>query len=286
MCCLGTLAAAGLARRAGAVEMQPDDFIALPAGVSVFLNYASYSRSSRLDTPRGSVDAKLESYLELPRYAYFFSLGPFVADINLLVPVVEIPSARVGATTIEGASGIGDPEIVSTVWLINDPSKQQYLGVAGYLSVPLGKYERDRAINPGTHRWSGTLQLGYWRGLNDHVGVELVADATWYGDNNDFGQAPSARLEQDVTGSAQAWVRYTFSPQTSAALGYYASTGGAQHVNSVGNGTSTQFQQVRLSLAQSLTPGVQLYGEVTRDTARADGFRQDVGVLIRILKAF
>jgi hypothetical protein len=286
MCGLGALVTAGLTGRANAVEMQPDDFIALPAGLSVFLNYASYSRSARLDTPGGSADAELESYVELPRYAYFFHLGPFVADINLLVPMVDIPEARVGATNIEGTSGIGDPELVSTVWVVNDPSKQEYLGVAGYLSVPVGAYDRDRPINPGTHRWSGTLQVGYWRGLSEHIGLELIADATWYADNNDFGPVPSGRLQQDVTESAQAWIRYTFSPKTYAAVGYYASTGGEQHVNSVGNGTSTQFQQVRCALAQSLTPSVQVYGEVTRDTAREDGFRQDVGVLIRVLKAF
>lgn len=279
------LAANAFAPAALAVEMQPDDFIPAPAGTFLFLDYNYYAKSTELDVGGAKLDADFESYVNLLRAAYYYDLGPFAANVNFILPVVDIPNVNVAGTTIDGERGVGDPILITPVWFVSNKETKQYLSVVGYYFIPLGNYDRDQPINAGTNRWAVTGQIGYWGGITEKLGVELWADGTWYQDNDDF-TAASATLAQDATYTVGAWLRYDFSPKTYAALGYYASMGGAQSVNGVDINTATEFQRIRVAGAHFIAKEWQLYGEVAFDVAREDGFRQDVGTLIRLLKIF
>lgn len=283
---VAALCSLALTGKASANEMQPDDFVALPVGTHIFLNYASWSHSDRLNgADQVKTPADVSTFVNVPRYAYFFKVGPFVADINLLVPIIHVDDVRVGSSRLRGVSGVGDPQLVSTVWVVNDPKRREYLGVVGYLSVPLGQYDPKRPLNAGSNRWTESVQLGYWKGLTHKVSVEVVGDVTWYG-NNHNADASQADLQQATTTSGQVWLRYDLDPKTYLAGGYYAATGGDQRLNGVLTGVATRYQKVRFAAARSLPHGMQIYGEISTDVARTDGFRQDFGALLRLAKAF
>ena len=288
--CAATLACGlSLASPARAVDVDPGDYTALPAGTNLFLVYEQYIHRDQLATPGGTLrtGTNLDSAVTLFRYVHFMDLGPFRIDPQVIVPVGKLYDARIGGQRLESSGGIGDIVPLVTVWLINRPTGDYptFLGVSPIVTLPTGTYDRNAAINLGGNRVTYDLQVGLIQGLAPGVLIDLAGDVIWYGKNSSVG-ATNLTLTQETSYQFQTWLRYAVSPATSLALGYAGYWGGKQMVAGVANGFATDHQQIRASVQTFLDPTTQLETVVGRDVSAEKGFREALRVQLRVIKIF
>lgn len=286
---LGLLALALASTKALAVDVNAGDYTALPSGTSVAAWYQQYGRAERYN-PDGGADARhdtgLKSNISILRLIHFMDIGGITVDPQILLPFGHVYDARIAGQSLGSNSGMADPIVGATFWLVNQPQagvSGRYFGVTPLLYLPWGQYDRDQAINLGENRYKFDLQLGWVEPLWDKLSMELYADAVLYGHNDEAGQQT---LKQDPTYQLQGNLRYDFNSNQRIALGYSASTGGKQRLDGDYNGSKTEVQQVRLEFQQMLTPRVQLSTQLTHDVRTVGGFQEQLGVNLRALLLF
>jgi hypothetical protein len=85
--------------------------------------------------------------------------------------------------------------------------------------VPSGSYDHNNALNLGENRWKVDLQTAWVKYFTEKWALDVVGDAIWYGDNNDYGPT-SSRLQQDNSWAAQIMGRYMPAPTLAFGLGF------------------------------------------------------------------
>src|SRR2546422_11186925 len=147
--CAGVVVMVAGATPSRAVDYQPFDWVPAPRGTSVLMGYYQFATHGELtNTIAGAVkDSHLDSHIGIARYLYYDeAVGhPFVLD--LIVPFGALTDGRIGGNPAGSASGIADPTVSVGVWLINQPEHGRYLSAASFLSIPIGGYDRQSAVN-------------------------------------------------------------------------------------------------------------------------------------------
>ncbi|MGX1186449.1 hypothetical protein AB7M29_004128 [Pseudomonas sp. F-14 TE3623] len=280
-----------LSKHALAVDVNAGDYTALPSGTNVAAWYQQYGRATSFnldDGPTSSKSTSLKSNISILRLIHFDEIGGITVDPQILLPFGNVYDAKIGGHSLGSASGMADPILGATFWLINQPTaggSGRYFGVTPLVYLPLGRYDKDEALNLGENRYKFDLQLGWVEPLWGKSALELYADAVFYGDNDDAGTG-NQTLEQDPTYQLQANLRYDFNPQQRIAFGYSASAGGKQFLEGDYTGQKTEVQQVRFEFQQMVGSSVQLSTQLTRDTYVEGGFKEDLGVNLRALLLF
>ncbi|MGI4839055.1 MAG: transporter [Janthinobacterium lividum] len=288
---LGALALALGSTKAMAVDVNAGDYTALPAGTNVAAWYQQYSHSDRFNADGGADSTRqtsLKSNISILRLIHFMDIGGITVDPQILLPFGHVYDARIGGQSLGSASGMGDPIVGATFWLVNQPSagaSGRYFGITPLLYLPWGRYDRHDALNLGENRFKGDLQLGWVEPLWGRFSMELYGDAVVYGHNDDAGSGRQT-LKQDPTYQLQGNLRYDFNPTQRVALGYSASTGGKQYLDGDYTGQKTEVQQVRLEFQQMVGQRVQLSAQLTHDVRTVGGFQEDAGINLRALLVF
>ncbi|MCF5241793.1 transporter [Pseudomonas syringae] len=288
---LGALALALGSTKAMAVDVNAGDYTALPAGTNVAAWYQQYSHSDRFNADGGADSTRqtsLKSNISILRLIHFMDIGGITVDPQILLPFGHVYDARIGGQSLGSASGMADPIVGATFWLVNQPSagaSGRYFGITPLLYLPWGSYDRHDAVNLGENRFKGDLQLGWVEPLWGRFSMELYGDAVVYGHNDDAGSGRQT-LKQDPTYQLQGNLRYDFNPTQRVALGYSASTGGKQYLDGGYTGQKTEVQQVRLEFQQMVGQRVQLSAQLTHDVRTVGGFQEDAGINLRALLVF
>jgi hypothetical protein len=288
---LGALALALGSTKAMAVDVNAGDYTALPAGTNVAAWYQQYSHSDRFNADGGADSTRqtsLKSNISILRLIHFMDIGGITVDPQILLPFGHVYDARIGGQSLGSASGIADPIVGATFWLVNQPSagvSGRYFGITPLLYLPWGSYDRHDAVNLGENRFKGDLQLGWVEPLWGRFSMELYGDAVVYGHNDDAGSGRQT-LKQDPTYQLQGNLRYDFNPTQRVALGYSASAGGKQYLDGDYTGQKTEVQQVRLEFQQMVGQRVQLGAQLTHDVRTVGGFQEDAGINLRALLVF
>ncbi|MEG0859203.1 MAG: transporter [Pseudomonas sp.] len=288
---LGVLACALGSSNALAVDVNAGDYTALPAGTNVAAWYQQYSHADRFNADGAADsrrDTRLKSNISILRLIHFMDIGGITVDPQILLPFGHVYDARIAGQSLGSASGLADPIIGATFWLVNQPAagaSGRYFGITPLLYLPWGNYDKDDALNLGENRFKGDLQLGWVEPLWGKFSMELYADVVVYGHNNDAGNGTQT-LKQNPTYQLQSNLRYDFNPSQRLALGYSASTGGKQYLDGDYTGQKTQVQQVRAEFQQMLGQKVQVSAQLTQDVAVTGGFQEDIGVNLRALLLF
>ena len=288
---LGALALALGSGKAMAVDVNAGDYTALPAGTNIAAWYQQYGHADRFNAdggPDSTHQTSLKSNISILRLIHFMDIGGITVDPQILLPFGHVYDARIGGQSLGSASGMADPIVGATFWLVNQPAagaSGRYFGVTPLLYLPWGSYDRHDALNLGENRFKGDLQLGWVEPLWGKVSMELYGDAVVYGHNNDAGSG-NQTLKQDPTYQVQGNLRYDFNPAQRVALGYSASTGGKQYLDGDYSGQKTEVQQVRLEFQQMVGRRVQLSAQLTHDVKAVGGFEEDAGINLRALLVF
>lgn len=278
----------GMMTPAQAVDTNAGDYDPMPAGTTLALWYQQHNKADTYDLDvRGNTrGSELKSNISIARFIHYIDIAGMRIDPQILLPFGHVYDAKVGSDRLGSASGMADPIVGGTLWLINDPKAGnlgRYLGVSTLITIPVGKYDSNDRLNMGNNRWQGDFQVGWVESIYGNHGLELLGDFIYYGDNDDY---LGSRLEKHPSYQLQFHYRYDFAPGQRLALLYNSSYGGKEYLAGSYIGAKTEFQQVGAEYQHMLTNQLQLLGQVTRDLDVDGGFERDYSVLMRATYIF
>ncbi|MCV9880238.1 transporter [Brenneria izbisi] len=269
-----------------AVEVTPGDYEQLPVGTTLGLLYYQHATTDSLYAQgrQTSSDFNLKSDIGMLRLLHVYALSDTVTiDPQFLLPFGRL-SGSADASALGDASGTGDLILAAPVKLrLNSASDT--LSFTPYLYVPTGRYHKDDALNLGENRWKIDLQAAYVKHFSDKWAIDLVGDAIWYGDNNDFS-ANSVRLEQDISYTAQIMGRYMPDTTTSFGIGFGHNWGGETTIDGVDQDNKQNTTNIRLTAAKFVTPKDQVQIQLGRDLSVENGAKEDFRMNLRYARVF
>lgn len=271
---------------AAALEVAPGDFEAYPAGATIAVQYLQFAKTDKLysDGKKIARDFEVRQTVGIFRLLHVVQLSEnaFI-DPQFLLPFGQVEGHGT-ADALGTASGFGDLILTVPLKLVLNEARDVF-SVAPYLILPTGNYDRNDALNLGENRLRAILQTAYVKHFNDHWAIDLVGDATFFGDNNDFGPT-SARLEQDVRYEAQVHLRYHFSPATHIGVSLGAVTGGETKLDGVSSDDALDTRYARLSFTSFVTPSTQIQVQLGRDLDVQNGAAEKARLNLRLAHVF
>ncbi len=282
-----TLALAAGSASAAEIATDPGDYAPLPPGANLGLLYMQHTErnANYANGNRTAGDFKLVTDIGLARFVHFMKVGDYVIDPQIIVPFGKVDlQTSFGPLKPVSASGVGDPMVGGTLWLLNQQEQQRWLGVSAFASVPVGNYDGNKGpVNLGENRWKGIFQLGYVTALPASFMLDVVGEYAIYGDNTNF---LGVKREQDASYGLQTHLRYMFSPTTSLALSWYQDFGGATRLNGVAQNDRMNNGRLLLGFSTFVTPTVQLMAQYGQTVRIENGAKEANRFNLRIAKVF
>ncbi|AFT72638.1 Quinohemoprotein alcohol dehydrogenase protein [Alloalcanivorax dieselolei B5] len=274
------------ASQSHAVDVDAGDYTALPAGTNLAMVYYQYADRDRLysDGDRVPINAGLESHVGILRGVHFTQIGDYIVDPQFLLPFGHL-EGKDDTKSLGDADGLGDLILAATVWLVNKPETNTYFGITPFLYVPTGTYDHDDALNLGENRWKFALQAGYITGLTKKVSLDVAADVTVHGKNDDFG-ANKDTQKQDPLFQVQTFLRYHLRENLDLRAGLSHTFGGETEINGIDQDDRARTTKMTIGSGWFVTPSVQLLANYGRDLSVENGFKENNRFNLRILKAF
>lgn len=280
------LAALLPALSAQAVEVAPGDYEQYPVGATIGVVYYQHASTDALyvDGHKASSDFNLTSDIGILRLLHVYELSDrLTVDPQFLLPFGRV-SGSADASALGDASGVGDL-ILATAFKYRLNDARDVVAFTPFLYVPTGSYDKDDPINLGENRWKLDLQAAYVKHFGEKWALDLIGDAIWYGDNDDYGPA-SVRREQDVSYSAQVIGRYMPTATTTYAIGFGHNRGGENEIAGVRPGDETDTTNFRLTATTFVTAKDQLQVQLGKDLSVENGPREDFRVNLRYAHIF
>ena len=295
----------------------------LPIGTFIALQYASYSHASAFVDSAGRAlpDSHANIWVEFTRVSYFaeFANRPLVIEADL--PFATLTDVNIPGTSNGVAGGLADPVFHLTYFFISDAKVQRWFGFTNFFWLPLGRsFDNRSAVNVSTPRqFTDIPQFGYTEGLGKFspslsgLFLDLVASASFHtkgGSPLEVVNPPSAplpgvltydTLTQQPSYDLKAFVRYNPSPFLFVAFGIEKSWGGEQ-IGTNGRflvaGLPVGIPQPNVSISRDdflrghfqfqipLAQDFAIAADVFHDFDRTGGFRENIGVEVRLAKFF
>lgn len=284
---LACLAAFGIAGQAAEIATDPGDYAALPPGVDLGILYYQHTERDSFYSRGNKVAGsnQLDTEIGLARWVHFTKIGDYVADPQIIIPFgsvkLKTPFGPLPPTT---ASGVGDPLVGGTLWLINNPEQKKWFGVSAFASLPMGSYDENKGpVNVGENRWKGIFHAGYVTALSDSFMLDVIGEYAVYGNNDKF---LGVKKEQDASQSLQAHLRYLLSPTSHVALSYYHDYGGETKLNGINQNDRMNNGRWLATYATFVAPTVQLQFQAGQATKVDNGFSESTRLNLRVVKVF
>lgn len=270
---------------AAAITVDPGDYVPPPPGTVVGFVYLTHSESDRLYQNGRLVDdsVRFSADTALLRVARFGEVGGLTYNIQLLLPYAHLNAG--GSIGAEGStSGMGDPILASSLWVVNNPETHTYLGMTGYLWVPAGSYDRNRPLNVGENRWKADYQMGASKGVGKHLVFEASWDVMAAGENDDM--PGGATRKQSASWDWEATARYIATPTDEFNIRLRKVTGGEDRIDDVDQDDKSGEFSILLGYNRWLNPKTQLVVQGGRDLSVENGLREQSRVQLRLLRVF
>lgn len=272
---------------AAAIDVNSADYLAVAPGTNLLMSYTQFATSSQFYDTSGTkteLDSSLDSFVEIFRYVRYVDVAGFTGAVQAIVPMGALYDARLDGADLNNTRGFGDPILAALLFPINNKATETYVGVEGFVYLPLGQYDSSEVLNLGENRWKVDLEVGWYQGLGHGVSFQLTGDVIWYGDNSEATGGQT--LTQDNTYQFQGWLSYAFAPSWSASVGYAKLWGGNQYLAGMDAGLATKRDQLRFELGTFVTPTFQVLGTVQTDLAATGGYEDDFRGTLRLMKVY
>ena len=294
----------------------------LPIGTAIISQYFSYAHADAFVDPTGRTlpGSHADTWIEFTRLTYFteFANHPLVIEADL--PFATLTNVNIPGTNNAVTGGLADPVVHFTYFLITDATVQRWLGFTTFFWIPTQTYNNRSAVNVSTpDQFTVTPQFGYTEGLGKFspglkgLFFDLVANASFHTDgtrplevvNPATAPLPGVltydTLTQRPTYDVKAFLRYNPSNFLYAAVGIQKSWGGEQ-IATTGRFFPTglpigipqpdmpigrdDFLRGHIEFQVPVTPDFAIAGDVFHDFQASGGFRENIGVEIRLAKFF
>lgn len=273
--------------QAAEIATDPGDYVPLPEGSNLGLLYLQYASRDSVYSNGDQLpgDAGLDTHIGLARFIHYLDIGGYTVNPQVILPFGKVDlKSPFGPLEPESSTGIGDPMIGATAWLVNNPDQQQWFGLSAFASIPFGQYDSNKGpVNVGENRWKGIFQAGYVTGLSDHFMLDLIAEYAIYGNNDDF---LGMRQEQDDSQSLQTHFRYLLNPQSHIALSYYHTFGGETTVGGTQQDDELNNNRWQATFSTFVQPTLQFQVQYGQDIDVENGFKEDQRFNLRLAKVF
>ncbi|CAB3753053.1 signal peptide protein [Burkholderia sp. MSh2] len=217
---------------ASAISVDAGDYTPLPAGANFAGMYYQHAEDTRIYANGSRVaGGDITQDIGIARFVHYTSIDGFIVNYQVLIPF-----GHVGGTNqmsgLGNNTGTGDVIFASTVWVVNHPESNTYLGITPFIYAPTGSYDHNREINLGENRWKFALQAGFITPVAPKVMLDLAADATAFTPNHNYG-VTGATLTESPLFQAQGWLRYQLTSSFDLRLGGSYVFGGNQTIAGV-----------------------------------------------------
>lgn len=285
-----TLAALSLAMMlplaAHAIDVDIGDFVPAPEGKTVGLLYYQHVERNSLYTQgqKAALNPRLVSDIGIARLVHYTSIGGLAFAPQVLLPFGRLDAGR-DTAALGQTSGVGDIILAAPFWPVNDAASRTYLGIAPYLYLPTGSYDRNRALNLGEHRWKFDLQVGFVKGFTDKWYLDLTGDVMFYGKNDDYGSNGATQRQKPLF-QGQSYLRYQFTPAANIFVGLSQNWGGETRVDGVDGNDEARQRKASIGGSWFIGPKTQLLGAIGHDLYVQNGFKENARINLRLLRVF
>jgi hypothetical protein len=295
----------------------------LPIGTFIAFQYGSFAHSDAFVDPTGHTlpDSHADTWVTFTRVTYFaeFANRPLVIEADL--PFATLTDVNIPGTNNQVAGGLVDPVFHLTYFFISDAKVQRWFGFTNFWWLPWGRnFDNRSAVNASTPRqFTDTPQFGYTEGLGklspslNGLFFDLIANASFHTDGdsplevvNPLGAPLPGVLTYDTltqrpSYDVKAFLRYNPSTSLYAAVGIEKSWGGEQ-IATNGNffvaGLPVGIPQPNMPISRDdflrghfqfqvpLAQDFTIAGDVFHDFEARGGFRENIGVEVRLAKLF
>ena len=230
-----------------AIDLQPGE-IKAPAGTSnaAQMSYVYVEKGDKYTHgSKTSSTSNINQNAFLLRLSHAFEINQIPAIVYAASSINHLENRDIPNAANTNSNGIGDTTLVFALWPYVDRAKEEYLGLATYLTLPTGEYDKNSAVNIGSNVYQTAFQAGYQRKLIDNVNWMSALDVVLAGDNNQF--LGNKKLEKDPLYNFQTGLQYVFNPTYSASVGYFYTVGGESTVNSIDQGNINKIHRYQLT---------------------------------------
>jgi len=230
-----------------AIDLQPGE-IKAPAGTfnAAQMSYVYVEKGDKYTHgSKTSSTSNIKQNAFLLRISHAFEINQIPAIVYAASSINHLENRDVPNAANTNSNGIGDTTLVFALWPYVDRAKEEYLGLATYLTLPTGEYDKNSAVNIGSNVYQTAFQAGYQRKLIDNVNWMSALDVVLAGDNKQF--LGNNKLEKDPLYNFQTGLQYVFNPTYSASVGYFYTVGGEGTVNSIDQGNINKIHRYQLT---------------------------------------
>ena len=230
-----------------AIDLQPGE-IKAPAGTfnAAQMSYVYVEKGDKYTHgSKTSSTSNINQNAFLLRLSHAFEINQIPAIVYAASTINHLENRDVPNAANTNSNGIGDTTLVFALWPYVDRAKEEYLGLATYLTLPTGEYDKNSAVNIGSNVYQTAFQAGYQRKLVDNINWMTAIDVVLAGDNKQF--LGNNKLEKDPLYNFQTGLQYVFNPTYSASVGYFYTVGGESTVNSIDQGNINKIHRYQLT---------------------------------------
>jgi hypothetical protein len=268
-----------------AIDLQPGE-IKAPIG-SFYAAQISYLYVDKGDKYTHGVKTSDSSNINqnamLLRLGHAFEINQTPAYIYAQSSFNHMENKDLPGSPNANSNGIGDTTIAFALWPYANREKDEYFGVAGYVLLPTGDYDRNRAINSGLNIYQGAIQAGYQKRLSSNVNWMIALDTVLSGDNNQY--LGNYRLEKDPLYNFQTGLQYIFNPTYSMSLGYFYAVGAESTINGLDQGDISKIHRYQLTGQANYSFG-RLTLQYGSEFANENGYIEDHRLVARYTLKF
>ena len=268
-----------------AIDLQPGE-IKAPIG-SFYAAQISYLYVDKGDKYTHGVKTSDSSNINqnamLLRLGHAFEINQTPAYIYAQSSFNHMENKDLPGSPNANSNGIGDTTIAFALWPYANREKDEYFGVAGYVLLPTGDYDRNRAINSGLNIYQGAIQAGYQKRLSSNVNWMIALDTVLSGDNNQY--LGNYKLEKDPLYNFQTGLQYVFNPTYSMSLGYFYTVGAESTLDGVDRGDITKIHRYQLTGQANYSFG-RLTLQYGSEFANENGYIEDHRLVARYTLKF
>lgn len=253
------------------------DYIAAPPNTLLSLLYYNHTE---IDDSDVTVD------IGMLREVYYFNIGSYLANAQIIIPFGEISLDDAGALD-DSSSGIGDVMLLGTFWFVNDAKSKTYFAFSPYFFLPTGDYDENQAVNLGGNRWTFREEFNFTKGFEitpDHnLYFEITTGIDFFTDNDEL--PGNSELSQDPIFNLESHLSYDLTKSLALSLDYYGHWGGTTEIDGVDQDNSLNTQSLGTTLAFNFAPGWQAMLQYRHDVQVADDGPEAEVIMARLFYA-
>ena len=281
-----------------AIDYQPFDFVPAPPGTLMMMGYYEFGTRNELNnTITGTFKdhTGLTSQIGIFRPLYYNEIFQHPYLLEFLLPFGSLYNGKISNQDLNSAFGVSDPILSATFWPISRPEQKTWFSISDWLSVPIGTYNKNQALNLGANRWQNDVQLDLTQGFFKKYTIDIATDWIAYGNNNNAGNG-NQTLTQNATANLYIWFSYDISDMMrrvmpelgngSVSVGYAGTWGGVQRIDGLNTGSKTEENQIRFTYEQFVAPTWQTLISFNHDINVTGQFKQNFGLIFRLTKVF